>query len=151
PVQTIAHWIPASRQILDDAPALQDFLNSRMSYMLKIEEERQLLSGSGSSNNLTGLLTQASLFDTTPVTPSSDTYLDVIRLAMLQVEDGAKLEADGIILNPRDVARLDRIKESGSGISSGKYIYSDPHSRTGLTLWGLPVVSSFAIAESQFL
>ena len=54
----------------------------------------------------------------------------------------------GLVLS---LARLDRIKESGSGISSGRYIYSDPHSRTSLTLWGLPVVSSFAISESQFL
>jgi HK97 family phage major capsid protein len=151
PVQTIAHWIPASRQILDDAPQLQDYLNSRLTYFLKLEEEAQLLSGSGSGNNISGLITQAHSFDTTPVSPSSDTYLDILRLAMLQVEDVSKLPPHAVVMHPRDVARLDRIKETGSGISSGSYIYSDPHSRTSPTIWGLPVVSSFSIGEGQFL
>jgi HK97 family phage major capsid protein len=43
------------------------------------------------------------------------------------------------------------IKQSGSGISSGQYIFANPHQRTGPTIWGVPIVSSFSMPESQFL
>jgi HK97 family phage major capsid protein len=150
PVETIAHWIPASRQIIEDSPMLQSYLNNRLTFLLKLEEERQLLSGSGAGNDLSGLINEADVFDGTtygPVNPSTDTYLDVIRAAMLQVEDVAKVAADAVVLNPRDVARLDKIKTT----STAEYIFSSPHSRTSLTIWGLPIVSSPSMAESQFL
>ena len=31
-VRTLAHWIPATRQVLDDLPALRDFLDSNLMY-----------------------------------------------------------------------------------------------------------------------
>ena len=50
-VITIAHWIPASRQVLDDAPMLQSYINVRMTYGLKLEEEDELLNGDGSQTS----------------------------------------------------------------------------------------------------
>ena len=47
PIQTIAHWIPASRQVLDDSQLLRSFIDGRMLHFLKVEEEDQLLNGSG--------------------------------------------------------------------------------------------------------
>lgn len=39
PVRTLAHWIPISKQLLDDATGLQSYLNSRLLYGLKLIEE----------------------------------------------------------------------------------------------------------------
>jgi HK97 family phage major capsid protein len=86
-VQTIATWIPASRQILDDAPSLQAYINSRLRYFLKLEEERQLLSGSGSGNDLSGLITEADTYDTAQTTTATDTFIDVLRHAIVQCEE----------------------------------------------------------------
>ena len=51
-MQTLAHWIPVSRQVLDDAVALQDYINMRLMYGLKLVEENQLLNGNGIGQNL---------------------------------------------------------------------------------------------------
>jgi HK97 family phage major capsid protein len=150
PVQTIAHWIPVSRQILSDAPALQDYLNNRLRYFLALEEERQLLSGSGSGNDLSGLITQATTYDTTLTAPSTDTFIDVIGYAITQVQL-SNLEADAIVLHPKDFWRISLTKETGSGISSGQYVFASPQNMTVPRLWGLPVVATQAMPESQFL
>ena len=42
-VKTIAHFVKASRQILDDASMLQSYINGRLTYGLKLKEDLQLL------------------------------------------------------------------------------------------------------------
>ena len=75
PIRTIAHWIPASRQVLSDAPMLQGHLESRLLYGLALEEEEQLLTGDGSGANINGLVTQATEYDRGV---SNDTKLDCL-------------------------------------------------------------------------
>ena len=144
-VQTIATWIPASRQILEDAAGLQAYINSRLLYFLKLEEEQQLLSGSGSGQNLSGLITNATVFDTSVVNTGTDNYADVLRHAILQCEL-SMFPASAIILNPRDVARIDLIKST-----TGEYLFRAPRGANSTAMWNLPVVSSFSMPEGQFL
>jgi HK97 family phage major capsid protein len=150
PVQTLAHWIPASSQILDDAPGLQDYINTRLQYGLKLEEERQLLMGSGSGNDLAGLVTEATAYDTNRTTVASDTFIDVLRHAITQAE-ASFFEADAIVLNPQDWEAIELTKQSGSGISSGQYIFANPQSIATPRLWGKNVVATYAMPKSQFL
>ena len=48
-VKTIAHWVQASRQVMDDAPMLQSYVNGRLMYGLALKEENQLLNGDGTA------------------------------------------------------------------------------------------------------
>ncbi len=148
-VQTIAHWIPASRQILDDAPALAGYINSRLIFGLKIEEERQLLLGSGSGSDLAGLVTEATLYDTARTTVATDTFIDVLRHAITQAE-ASFFEADAIVLNPQDWEAIELTKTTGSA-SSGQYIFANPQAMTTPRLWGKNVVATYAMPKSQFL
>ena len=150
PVSTVAHWIPVSRQLLDDAPAIQGYVNSRLMYGLKLKEEDELLNGSGIQGHLSGLVTNATTFDTTVVNTSTDTYIDVLRRAITQVQL-SEFEADGIVLHPRDWEAIELTKETGTGISSGMYVYANPRVQSGPQLWGLPVVVTQSMTQSQFL
>ena len=149
PVQTLAHFIPVSKQLLDDAPAIQGYVNNRLLFFLKLVEDQQLLNGDGTGTNLSGLITNATAYDTTQTNPASDTFIDVIQLAITQCSKSF-LPPDGIVLNPLDWSRIQRIKTTGTA-SSGQYIYSDPHAAATPNLWGLPVALSWSMAESQFL
>jgi HK97 family phage major capsid protein len=151
PVRTLAHWIPASRQILDDAQALSGFLNSRLTYMLALAEEGEVLFGTGSGTHLSGLVTNAGLYDTNRTTVGSDSFLDVLSHAAEQVYEDSNLEADGIILNPADWEQIRLLKQTGTGISSGQYIFVDPQLATTPRLWGIPVVTSKSMPKGQFL
>ena len=149
PVQTLAHWIPVSRQLLDDAPAIQGYVNTRLLFFLKLAEDQQLLSGDGTGTNLSGLITNSTAYDTSYTSVGTDTFLDVVQLAILQCSRSF-LPPDGIVLNPLDWARIQRIKTVGTA-SSGQYIFADPHSVAAPRLWGLPVVTSWSMPESEFL
>ncbi len=145
PVQTIAHWIPASRQILEDAPALEAYINSRLVYGLKLAEEGQLLAGDGTGNNLSGLIANSTPFDTTR-TVSGDTFIDTLQRAMTQAEDESLFEVDGIVVNNLDWAALQLIKDT-----LGRYIYSDPQSGAPARLWGKLVVPTKSMHRGSFL
>ena len=60
-VRTLAHWIPAARQVLDDFVALQGYVNTRLIEGLKDVEDYELVAGDG-----TGQLVRV---DTEPVRP----------------------------------------------------------------------------------
>jgi hypothetical protein len=51
PVITLAHWIPASRQILADAKMLMSYIDQRLRYGLLFEEEREVLTSTGGANS----------------------------------------------------------------------------------------------------
>jgi HK97 family phage major capsid protein len=146
PVRTVASWIPTSTQILSDAPALQAYISNRLMYFNALKVEKELLLGSGVGTELNGLVTQATTFDTTRVNPATDTYIDVLGIGITQCAESL-FEPDGIVLNPKDWSRIQRIKTA----TTNEYIFSDPHSAGGNQLWGLPVVKSWSMPESQFL
>ena len=146
PVRTVAHFLPASRQLLDDAQSLQTYLNTRLLYGLKFKEEQELLNGSGSGSEISGLVTNAATYDTNRTTVTTDTFVDVLSHAIEQVYDGSFYTADGIVLHTKDWERIRLIKTN-----QGAYVFSDPYGVVGDRLWGLPVVPTTAIGESQFL
>ena len=142
--KVIAHWIKASRQVLDDMPQLQSHIDGRLIYGLKLKEESQILNGDGTGQNLAGIIPQASAY-AAPLTIANATRIDVLRLAMLQAVL-AEYPASGFTLNPADWAGIELTKST-----DGQYIIGVPQSGTTPTLWGLPVVQTQAITVGKFL
>ena len=142
--KVIAHWIKASRQVLDDMPQLQSHIDGRLIYGLKLKEESQILNGDGTGQNLAGIIPQASAY-AAPLTIANATRIDVLRLAMLQAVL-AEYPASGFTLNPTDWAGIELTKST-----DGQYIIGVPQSGTTPTLWGLPVVQTQAITVGKFL
>jgi len=80
-VATLAHFIPVSRQVLDDSAQLESYVNGRLIYGLKLEEEDQLLNGNGTSGNLGGILKSGN-YTAYNRAVTGDTKLDTIRRAL---------------------------------------------------------------------
>lgn len=59
PIQTIAHWIRASRQALGDVPQLQQQIESLLTYGVARRIERELVAGTGTGRNIEGIATAA--------------------------------------------------------------------------------------------
>lgn len=144
PVRTIAHLFKASRQILDDAPALRSYIDGRARYGLRFAEENQLLNGSGTGQNIHGLVPQATAFNPA-FAAENETGIDRLRLAILQVVL-AEYPATALVLNPIDWAKIELTKDLG-----GNYIIGNPQGSLTPTLWNLPVVSTQAMAAGEFL
>ncbi|MBD3818396.1 MAG: phage major capsid protein [Brevundimonas diminuta] len=142
--KVIAHWMKASKQILSDVSQLRSVIDQRLLYGLAYAEEQQLLNGSGSGQNLHGIIPQATAY-AAPITISGATSIDMMRLAMLQAAL-AEYPATGHVMNPIDWAFIETLKDS-----EGRYIIGNPQGTASPTLWSLPVVTTQAIAVDKFL
>jgi HK97 family phage major capsid protein len=148
PVQNIAHWVPASRQIVSDAPALQAFINAQLIYGLKVEEEEQILFGTGVNPQLTGICPLATPYDHTLLAQlgvTNENRLDQVRAAALQVEQ-ALYPPDGVILNPFDWAAIELLKAT-----DGKYLWVTVMEGGVSRAWRLAVVTSHTMPQGNFL
>lgn len=145
-VRTIAHLFKGSRQILDDAAALQSFIDARARYGLLLAEEAQLLYGNGTGNNLHGIIPQAQVYAAPAgIDVQALQRIDRIRLALLQATL-AEFPSTGVVLNPIDWAAIELLKDG-----EGRYIIGKPQEGTAPRLWNLPVVETQAIVQDQFL
>lgn len=143
-VRTIAHWMRASVQILADVPGLRSMIDNRLRYGLAFAEETQLLNGSGTGQNLPGLVTNATAY-AAPGSLVAATPVDVIRLMILQVAL-AEYPANGIVLNPIDMAAIEMLKDEQS-----RYLIGNPQGTIDKRLWGLPVVETQAMGVDKSL
>ena len=143
-VETIAHFIKASKQVLADFKILQTLINNRLTWGLKYAEEQQILYGDGATNHLHGLIPQATAYNT-GYHKSGDTMIDTVRHAMLQTTLSF-YPATGIALSPVDWHDIELTKDS-----YGRYMIGDPTRTAPPMLWGLPVAQCFSMEPGDFL
>ena len=146
-VRTIATWIPASKQILDDFTELMGFINSTLPYYVNLAEEIQLLSGDNTGENLHGLITQAAAFNTGLLSSSKGwNKIDIVGRAVQQITGAKELDPTFIVLHPNDWWEM-RLTKDGFG----RYILGDPQTNARPSLFGLDVVYTTSIANGTFL
>jgi HK97 family phage major capsid protein len=144
-VTTLAHFIPASKQVIDDASMLQSYINSRLMYGLKLYEESQLLNGTGSNGQLNGIVTQATAWANE--SPNLTNKVDVIRNAIKQAHL-SEYRPNAIVMHPTDWYDID-VKKVGS--SDDRYVVGNPSEMGQPRLWGLPVVITNSMTAGSFL
>jgi HK97 family phage major capsid protein len=146
-VITLATWIPASKQILDDLPELESFIRSSLPYYVNKAEDQQILSGDGTGQNLNGLITQGSAFNASLLSAAAGyTRIDMIGAAAEQVDIIDEVPSSFVAVNPRDAWNLRRTKDG-----FGRYLLGDPQSEDPFKIWGLTVISTTAMAAGTFL
>lgn len=148
PVRTIAHWLKVSKQVMEDAPALESYVNNRLVHGVRRRLQFQILRGNGTSPNLAGL--SASGRHTAFSPSSGDSALDSINRAKYAVI-GADFSANVVLINPADWGAIERNKVSGGG-----YVLGDGAAVTYVAngmipmVWGLMVVPSNDVESGKF-
>lgn len=153
PVRTIAHWVPASRQALSDAPMLQNLIDVELTYGLDLESDNQLLLGDGTGQNVTGLLVDAAIPDIgelatgTAADDVPSAMIDHIRAGITELQTNEYYNPNGIVLNPVDWGTLETAKAS-----DGHYLMIQfPANGADQRIWRMPVIVTNAMPEGQFL
>jgi HK97 family phage major capsid protein len=151
PVRTVAHWLKSSRQILDDAPAFGASIDIRLRHGVLQRLESQIISGSGTSPNLSGMGESGNFTALTVVT--ADTDYDAASRAKYQVV-AADYVTSAFLINLADWRRLE-VKRSGiSGdetpLAGGGAVVSYIANGLQPLLWGLPVITSNNVAAGSF-
>nr|AIF27695.1 major capsid protein [Alkalimonas phage phiMOD2.32-OM] len=155
-VPTIAHWVPASRQILSDAPMLSSLINLDLSYGLDLESDKQLLLGDGTGQNMTGLLVDAGVSTVGQITAGrvseagslAAAMIDHIRRAVTECQKHEYYNIGGVVLNPEDFETLETAKAT-----NGHYILVPFAATNGQTqqIWRVPVIITNAMPKDNFL
>jgi HK97 family phage major capsid protein len=146
-IRTIATWLPATRQILDDLTELNGFIMSSLPYYVNLEEELQLLAGDGTGENLHGFLVQASAFNTSLLSASKGwNKIDIVGRAIQQITSAKEIQPTFVVLHPNDWYDIRLTKDS-----FGRYILGDPQSMVRPNILGLSAVSTTSIAPGTFL
>lgn len=146
PVVTIAHWVKASKQVLDDFAMLRSTIDSDLRYGLQLAEETEFLFGDGSTPHINGIVPQSQTFVPPFGNPDNYNRFDVLLQAIAQTEQ-ALLPATGIVLNDLDLTAMRTIKDA-----DGNYIVSGgPFAGPITSIWGRPVVGTPAIPADDFL
>ena len=152
PVRTMAHWVPASRQVLSDAPMLQRLIDAKLMYGLNLLSDSQLLFGDGTNQNLTGLMVDSGVETVGQIAAGTTTaqrpgaMLDHIRAAITRCQTIDYYNINGIVLNPVDWGTLETAKGT-----DGHYIWVSIPNGGESRLWRVPVIVSNAMTANNFL
>jgi HK97 family phage major capsid protein len=150
PVRTIAHWEAAHRNVLADEPQLRSIIDNELLYGLRLHEDYQILSGAGTSEDLTGILNTSGIqtyaWSAGATLPVKDTKADAIRRAAT-LSFLAYYEPTGVILNPNDWEDIELVKDSNGQYLMAVSIVQGAEAR----IWRIPVVDTPAIASGTAL
>lgn len=140
PIVTIAHFVRASKQVLEDAPILQVWLERLMRYGVLGRVVHQLINGTGNgtTKRLTGLLTVA-----TPAVVNSPYAVDAIGEAAVALEV-AGWQPSLVILHPEDAFAI--VSER---TSTGEYVAGGWAAQNRQAFWNLQRVTTPSMPAGQ--
>lgn len=142
-VQTIATWIPASRQVLDDMNELLGYLQTALPYYVNLAEEVQMLTGSNTGQDLNGLITQGTAYNTAlNVNSPGWKQQDILARAIQQVQIAKEIPPTFVVLHPTDYWNIALTKDT-----QGRYLNPD----LAKAFWGLTPITSVNIGSGNFL
>ncbi len=146
-VEKVAIWLPVTDEQLEDVAGIQEYLNNRLTFMLKTRIDSQLINGNGTTPNLwgayntTGYQTQAKGTDPTP-----DTIFKAMTLVRGASAATGFAEPSAVILHPNDYQDI-RLLRTADGI----YIFGSPTERGPAQIWGVPIVVTTVMTENTGL
>lgn len=150
PVRTIAHYEVAHRNVLADEPQLQATINNELLYGLRLEEDKQILQGDGTGENLLGILNTPNIQGYTQANTAGtpdETKADALRRAATKAVL-AYYPPSGYVLHPYDWEDIELSKATGDG----HYVMATNVAVGAETrAWRQPVVESPAMPEGTFL
>ena len=143
----IAHILPVVMEAVEDNDQLEGYLRGSMTYGLDYRVDTQLLNGNGTAPNLKGVLNVTGLGVEAPG-GAEQRILTIRRAKTVAQLANVPAEELSVVLNPTDWELVELATASGSGEFLSM---SASYAGVGPRLWGMPVVSSNAIAAGTAL
>jgi HK97 family phage major capsid protein len=146
-VRKIGTYFRISEEMLADTPQLTSYLSARAPEKLLEVEDTQILSGSGTGSNLSGIITDATAFAAGGFAGAVEAAneFDVLTAALNQLAL-SNYNADYIMLNQTDFHKILLLKGSDN-----HYIKDSVYQGLQPTFLGVPVVINSAIPAGDYL
>lgn len=149
-VEKIGTFMRITEEMLADTPQLSSYLSARVPSKVLSKEDEEILSGDGSSPNLSGLRTDGTAFTTTSggqfyqAIESANEY-DVLIVALNQLAL-SNYSADSIIVNPTDFHKIVLLKSTAN-----EYLKNQVIQGIQPAINGVPITLSTAMPAGKFL
>lgn len=143
PVSTVAHWIKISRQLASDNAALAAYVDTRMRYGVNAKVNTQLISGNGTTPNISGFLNTGNFTAHGIANAALGATLKKLVLIRKIIADlfTAGFPADAIVLSPAEWASIEIDLFT---TAAGQALYSVNSSGQPM-LFGVPVVQEIGM------
>ena len=149
-LEKIGTFMRITEEMLADTPQLSSYLSARVPSKVLSIEDNEIMSGDGSSPNLSGLFTDGTAFTTSSgglfyqAIESANEY-DVLVVALNQL-NLLNYQASAIIVNPTDMHKIALLKAT-----TNEYLRNQIYSGLVPTIMGIPVTASTACPNGKFL
>jgi HK97 family phage major capsid protein len=144
PIEKIAIWIPVTEEQMEDVAGMSDFINNRLTYMIRNRLDGQLCAGDGSTPNLRGVLNASNIQSQAKSTdPTPDAFFKAMTKVRGTTAGTGFGEPSACLIHPNDWQDI-RLLRTADGI----YIFGNPNDPGPERLWGVPVVVTSAETEN---
>lgn len=140
----LAATLVISKQLFEDAQAVIQYINTRLPYLVKFKEDNELLNGSGTWPDITGILQQPNILTQGEVNTDNAQTLGSA-FAKVELQDGTPT---AVVLNPTNAWTMFTKRAAGG---SGTFDAGTPFSALPLTVWGVPTYRTRAMPLNQAL
>jgi len=139
-VRKIAVALPVTDEQLSDVGGVRDYINQRLSYMIRARLDSQILTGNGSAPNLEGLNSVSGINTTAK---GSDPTPDAIYKSIRKCRAVGFANPTVVFVHPSDWEAIRLLRDT-----NGNYIWGPPSASAPITIFGLPVVETTAATEN---
>ena len=149
-VEKIGCFLRITEEMLNDTAGLSSYLSARIPSKVMGIEDTEIISGDGSSPNLSGLLTDGTAFTTSSgglfyQSVESANEFDVIVVALNQLAL-LNYQADTIIMNPTDFHKIVLLKSTAN-----EYLRNQIIQGLQPAINGVPITLNTAMPAGKFL
>jgi len=149
-VKTTTAFIKVSTQMLDDITWIQSEINAELMRELLKAVEQGAYDGDGTGQNLNGIRTVASAFSAGSFanTIENANDVDVLTVAMNQIDLAEHDSANYIFMHPSDVTALKMVKVSAT---DRRYVERLALVAGQLSLDGTPIIPTTLVTQGEYL
>jgi len=154
-IRKIGAFIPMTEELLADVSASQGYIDSRLRFMVRQTISDQIIGGSGSGVNLTGILNKTGInsFNYSSFSGSLKRIGQLFE-AITEIQKDAFMNPDAIVMHPSDwyqvVTEVNAVTTSGAlnplFVGAGNF-----NDAVRPSIWGVPVVVSTEISAGDCL
>jgi HK97 family phage major capsid protein len=147
-IETIAHWVPVTKQSLTDIDLMASEIDDLLRLYLSLKVDQQLYDGSGTSPELRGAYTAAPTFVGTPYQTTAPTIYDLIVTVASDINKNkdSLYSANIALMNPDDVLKYKLAKGSDNHYLLPPFVGGD-----GNLIAGIQVIPTARVTANTML